>query len=99
MIPGYLDIPEKLRLKNEVFFNNAYFHGDYKYEWNEDKKILKVYCKRGNIFKNLLATYIGEKTSLDDQVIDLIKEENRSGFKKILLYQANLKTLSLRLIP
>ena len=73
MIEGYLDIPEKLRLKNEIFFGSAKFHGDYKYTWVEHKKILKVYCTR---------TYVENS---EEFKIVLLYKANMKTFKLRLL--------------
>jgi len=72
MIKGYLDIPEKLRLKNEIFFGNAKFHGDYKYEWNEKKRILIIYCKRSNLDGKIYEKVLLYRANLKSSKLHLI---------------------------
>lgn len=91
MIPGYKTIPLNVKEINKTFFSdaNTAFHGDYRYNWDANTEKLTVYSRVGNILKNLGAAYIADKVNEPEIGDALIKDENKTGKKKIAIYRVN----------
>lgn len=58
----------KNNYNNKIFFGNARFHGDYKYDINSKDKILTVYCKGFENAKRIVKYRIEDDGTIGDAI-------------------------------
>jgi len=54
--------------KNDIFFNNAKFHSDYKYELLNNNEILRVFCKDAQGKRGHIVDYEIENGKICDKI-------------------------------